>query len=424
MHNTLPAWLHWLEALHPAEIEMGLERVGSVVTRAGLDRNLPKLITVAGTNGKGSVVEYLTRSYFCAGFRTGSYTSPHLHVFNERVRINGVNASDTLLCDAFASIEQARGDTTLTYFEFTTLVAMRIFIDQQVDVAILEVGLGGRLDAVNCWDTDCAVITSIAIDHEAWLGNDREVIGFEKAGIARPNTPLVVGELDCPQSVIQHGETIAAALFRIGQDFDIKAAGDDEFLCQLPGGDSLMLPSPGLAGEHQHRNAAVAATVINLLSDILPVKPADIRAGVASARVAGRMQQMTIAGRQVFLDVAHNPAASAMLAKTLARSHTERSFVVVFAAMQDKDLAGLLEPLAPLVKCWLCTELPVPRALPASEAAAHINLHYAPEQVLEFRQINAALEKALSDPSFEDCQILIFGSFFTVAGALEVLSPK
>jgi len=423
MPDTLPSWLEWLEALHPHEIEMGLERVRTVVARAGLDRNLPKLVTVAGTNGKGSVVEYLTRSYFCAGFRTGSYTSPHLHVFNERVRINGVNASDTLLCDAFASIEQARGDTTLTYFEYTTLVAMRIFIDQQVDVAILEVGLGGRLDAVNCWDTDCAVITSIAIDHEAFLGSDREVIGFEKAGIARSNTPLVIGELDCPQSVIDHGKAIAARLCRIDQDFSIKATeADGAFLCTLPGGETLRLPSPGLTGQHQRRNAAVAATVITLLSDVLPVKPADIRAGVASARVAGRMQQMTVADRQVFLDVAHNPAAAAMLAKTLAEHHGERSFVAVFGVMQDKDLAGLLDPLAPLVKSWLCTELPVPRALPPSEAAAHIKLHYAPDKVLEFRQIDAALERALGDPSFEGCQILIFGSFFTVAGALEILS--
>jgi len=210
MTKSLPQWLAHLEQLHPEEIELGLDRVRQVMLRARLGEDLPVLITVAGTNGKGSVVEYLTHALFAADHKVGTYTSPHLHRFNERVRVNGKQVSDETLCEAFAKIEQSRQQTELTYFEFTTLAAMSVFLQQRVDVAVLEVGLGGRLDAVNCWDADCAVVTSIAIDHEAWLGGDREVIGFEKAGIARPGKPLVVGEAECPQSIVAHASDIAA----------------------------------------------------------------------------------------------------------------------------------------------------------------------------------------------------------------------
>lgn len=421
--RTLAEWLEWLEDLHPQEIELGLERIHEVIARAALNRQLPVLITVGGTNGKGSVVEYLGGSYFAGGYRTGSYTSPHLHEFNERVRINGVDASDKLLCDAFAHIEAARGTISLTYFEFTTLVAMHVFIDQQVDVAILEVGLGGRLDAVNAWDTDCAVITSIGIDHEAWLGSDRETIGFEKAGIARPNRALVVGEEDCPASINTHASAIGASMYLLGEDFHAETvagatSSDGSFVCHLPGDRQITLPKPGLAGAHQLNNASVAATTLHLMNDVLALSQDAIAAGIRGARVPGRMQLIQVDGRDCILDVAHNPAAAERLAATLAERFPAQSFVAVVALMQDKDLDGVLTPFETLVEHWLCPGLEVDRALPPNETAARLKLNYAPEQVTTSADVGSALDQALGSPALSGYPVLVFGSFFTVADAL------
>ncbi len=405
---------------------MGLERIQQVIARAALDRQLPILITVGGTNGKGSVVEYLGGSYFAGGYRTGSYTSPHLHVFNERIRINGVNASDKLLCDAFAHVEAARGDISLTYFEFTTLVAMHVFLDQQVEVAILEVGLGGRLDAVNAWDTDCAVITSIGIDHEAWLGNDREAIGFEKAGIARTGRPLVVGEAQCPASLTSHAHATGATLYQIGDEFGVVGTGTDTaasntFVCELPGKQQVTLPKPGLAGPHQLNNASVAATVLHLMKDVLPLSDDAVATGIKGARVPGRMQYLQHDGREFVLDVAHNPAAAARLATTLKEQFPGQKFVAVLALMQDKDLDGVLQPLQTLIEHWYCPGLDVSRALAPAETAAKLKLDYAPEQVTICIDVGSALDQLLGSSALSVPPVLVFGSFFTVADALRYL---
>ena len=382
MTRSLSQWLARLEELHPEEIELGLDRVQEVMLRAGLNENLPVLITVAGTNGKGSVVEYLSHALSAAGYKVGSYTSPHLHRFNERIRLNGKEVADTTLCEAFTTIDGSRQQTELTYFEFTTLAAMRVFLDLPVDVAVLEVGLGGRLDAVNCWDTDCAVVTSIAVDHEAWLGRDREIIGYEKAGIARPGKPLVIGEADCPKSIISHATAIAAQPYSIGKDFMVEAGQDEgSFNCRLPDGSKLKLPMPGLSGSHQRSNAAVAATVLHLLAPRLPVEKIHVQAAIEDARVAGRLQALQVDETLVLLDVAHNPAAAARLAESLIDAYPNQNFVAVFAAMADKDLPGLTDKLSVCVSHWYCADLDIERALPAAQAASHCNLHYPQSSV-------------------------------------------
>jgi len=427
MKRSLPQWLAHLEELHPEEIELGLERIQSVMLRAGLNENLPVLITVAGTNGKGSVVEYLTHAFCAAGHKVGSYTSPHLHRFNERVRVNGDPVSDETLCAAFADIDAARQQTELTYFEFSTLAAMRVFLDQSIDVAVLEVGLGGRLDAVNCWDADCAVITSIAIDHEAWLGDDREVIGYEKAGIARPGKPLVVGESQCPQSIISHAASIAAQPYYIGQDFTIEAEqGDGSFNCRLPDSSIVTLPMPGLSGAHQRSNAAVAVTVMHLLSSRLTVAKPCVQAAIAEARVAGRMQELQVGGTPILLDVAHNPAAALRLAESLKDRYRGESFIAVFAAMADKDLSGLTAELSDCVSHWYCADLDIARALPAVDAAAHCKLNYPLSRVDVFASVQGALEAArqIAVTSPTSNRVLVFGSFFTVADALACLQGE
>src|SRR5687768_12362745 len=364
MPRTLTDWLEYIERQHPKSIDMGLDRVREVATRMRLKKPAKRVITVGGTNGKGSTVAFIEAIARAAGWRVGAYTSPHLLAYNERVRIDGLDASDADLVAAFEAVEAARSSTLLTYFEYGTLAALWLFERSKLDLAILEVGLGGRLDATNLVDADVAVITTVDVDHQDWLGNDRETIGFEKAGIARAWKPLVLGEDDPPASVLRHAYAIGASAIRAGCDFffDSAAAHGNRFSptdAVLPGagqwtwrelGESFDLPLPRLAAPVQLRNAATAIAALRALDKKLPVDA--IAQGVANAHIPGRLQRFERDGVEVVVDVAHNPQAARGLAAWLAAAPPPGRTIAVFAALGDKDIAGVVEALADRIDAW------------------------------------------------------------------------
>ncbi|HZV23293.1 MAG TPA: bifunctional tetrahydrofolate synthase/dihydrofolate synthase, partial [Luteimonas sp.] len=305
--RTLDEWLAYIERQHPKSIALGLERVREVAARLQLARPASQVITVAGTNGKGSTVAFIESIARAAGWKVGAYTSPHLLAYNERVRIDGVDATDDALVAAFESVEAARGDTALTYFEYGTLAALWLFQRTGLDLAVLEVGLGGRLDAVNLVDADVAVITTVDLDHQDWLGNDREAIGREKAGIARAGRPLVLGEDDPPSSVLGHAYAIGASAIRAGCDFFFSPTEAGHWQWREVGA-GLELPSPRLAAPSQLRNAATAIAALRALPDTLPTDA--YAQGVADTDLPGRLQRFNRIGVEVVVDVAHNPQAA------------------------------------------------------------------------------------------------------------------
>ena len=326
--STLADWLAYLEELHPQAIALGLERVLRVARNLGIATGFP-IITVGGTNGKGSCCAMLEAILRQAGYRTGCYTSPHLVRYNERVRIDSLEVADDVLCRAFEKIEGARNDITLTYFEFGTLAAMLAFIEAGVDVAILEVGLGGRLDAVNIFDADCALIASVDLDHQDYLGDTREAIGFEKAGILRSGRPAVCADAEPPDSLVNHAREIGADLMVIDRDFGF-VAEPQQWRYWGPGGKRHGLPHPALRGAFQLGNAAGCVTALDSLRARLPVTAQDLRSGLLHAEVAGRFQ--VLPGRpMVILDVAHNPHAARALAANLASMPAGGRVLAVFA---------------------------------------------------------------------------------------------
>src|SRR5690606_29422750 len=309
--RNLADWLAYIETRHPRAIEMGLERVREVAARLGLGRPAAQVVTVGGTNGKGSTVAFIEAIARAEGWKVGAYTSPHLLRYTERVRIDGAEAGDDELAGAFAAVESARGDTPLTYFEYGTLAALWLFQRSDLDLAVLEVGLGGRLDAVNVVDPDVAVITTVDVDHVDWLGSDRETIGQEKAGIARAWKPLVLAEIDPPSSMLRHAYAIGANAIRSGSDFFHEPAGEGQWQWREVGAE-LLLPDPVLAAPVQRANAAAAIAALRAL----PRSPSDAAcaAGVAAARVPGRLERFERDGVEVVVDVAHNPQAARELA--------------------------------------------------------------------------------------------------------------
>ncbi|MDO6459435.1 bifunctional tetrahydrofolate synthase/dihydrofolate synthase [Granulosicoccaceae sp. 1_MG-2023] len=415
---ALADWLQRMESLHPEEIELGLKRVGEVAARAGLDQPGRPLITVAGTNGKGSVCSFLTSVYRAAGYSTGTYTSPHLLRFNERMQIDGEPASDAQIVAALEHIEAHRGDISLTYFEYATLAAMRLFQEADVDVIILEVGLGGRLDAVNIWDADVAVVTSISIDHASWLGRTREEIAPEKVAIARSGRPLISGERNPPLSLEQSARAIGAQLFVLDKDFRWQDE-DGERWTYI--GSQLRysgLPAPGLAGRWQYDNAAVAVAVVARLQETLPVSFEALGEGIAGAVLPGRLQRLNWRGRTLLLDVAHNPAAAKQIAGYLSAQGLS-GLTAVFGVMQDKDIDGVVEPLLSLIGHWVVFEPPMPRAMAAGALAGHLGgLTGAGVELSS--SASDALEKALAAGDAAQ-PVLVFGSFYTLAPVLEIL---
>ena len=427
MQRTLADWLSHIERIHPRSIDMGLERIRAVAARLGLKHPGKKVITVGGTNGKGSTVAFLEAIARAAGKRVGAYTSPHLLAYNERVRIDGRDADDAALIDAFEAIEAARlrdGEIALTYFEYGTLAALWLFERAQLDLAILEVGLGGRLDATNIVDPDVAVITTVDLDHQDYLGDDRESIGFEKAGIARGWKPLVLGDDDPPSSVLRHAYAIGASAVRANCDFFFEALPAQ--LDAAPQwrwrevGYRAELPMPQLAAPAQLRNAAVAIAALRALGGA-PTK-AQIAEGVARAHVPGRLQRFERDGVEVLVDVGHNPQAARELSAWLAATPTAGRVRAVFAALADKDAAGVVAALEPRIDDWHLAGLADsgPRGVDVHAFALRLQGSAAAKGE-RHDGVAAALGAALARAQPGD-RILVFGSFHTAAAALAFLS--
>ncbi len=420
--KSLADWLAHAERLHPKNIELGLERVRAMAGKLGLALDCP-VITVAGTNGKGSTCAMLESILMHAGYRTAVFTSPHLVRFEERLRLSGEAVAAEALAAHFEAVELARGKMALTYFEFTTLAILLCIAASKPDVAILEVGLGGRLDAVNVIDADCAIITSIDLDHMEFLGPDRESIGFEKAGIMRAGRPAIVSDPVPPQSVIGHAEAIGADLWRVGRDFNV--SGDKQQWGWSGRGRRYSgLAYPALRGANQLVNAAGVLAALEALRQRLPVTAQAVRTGLASVELPGRFQ--IVPGEPALvLDVAHNPHAVAALAENLDAMGFYPTTHGVFGVMADKDLAPMFARIGPLIDRWYFTDLPTPRAAKAADllarwqaqntrADASASAHAAPMEALQ-----AAIDRA--DPAD---RIVVFGSFFTVGGVLEHGTPR
>lgn len=412
----LPGWLSYLEQLHPKTIDLGLDRVAEVRQRLDLNPSFP-IITVAGTNGKGSTCAMLEAILLAAGYRVGLYTSPHLLRYNERVRINGEEASDEALCEAFAAVEQARGEVSLTYFEFGTLAAVWLFARAGLDAAILEVGLGGRLDAVNAFDTDCAVLTSVDFDHMDYLGNSRLAIGHEKAGIFRAGKPVVCGEFDLPYSVLAHAEKIGANLRRIGPDFGYDGLEPNQWRFTSVDGLRLSLPYPALRGAYQLGNASTCLAALEQLKARLPVTHDDIRRGLLEAVVPGRFQVLPGRPQRIF-DVAHNPHAARALAENLRAMPPAGKVIAVFAMLRDKDIAGVVRAMQGQVDRWLVAGIGQPRGASSEELLRVLEQEGLAQRAEAFPSVAEAYRHACAK-AVEDDKILIFGSFYTVAEAMQ-----
>jgi dihydrofolate synthase/folylpolyglutamate synthase len=417
MPNTLADWLTYLESLHPNTIALGLERVAQVKQRLNLQPDFP-VIVVGGTNGKGSVCAMLESILHAAGYRVGCYTSPHLLHYNERVRIAKQQASDAELCASFAQIEQVRGDIPLTYFEFGTLAAMQCFIKHKVDAAILEVGLGGRLDAVNVFDNDCAVIASVDIDHTDYLGDTREQIAFEKAGIFRAGRVAICADADVPLAMAEHAEKIGAQLWCIGKEFSI-TPHQNQWDYRSKVNVRSALPYPALRGEFQLHNASAALAALDVLKDRLPVSMEAVRRGLGEVKLAGRFQ--FVPGKPtLILDVAHNPHAARSLAQNLASLPICPHTYAVFAMLKDKDMAGVVTALDPHIDTWLAAGIDTPRGATPEKLEQVLQQCRVRGEIKICKNILEALRYAYNAAGEND-RIIIFGSFYTVA---EVMTSR
>lgn len=414
MPQTLQEWLLYLESLHPKTIALGLERVAEIKDRLNLNPEFP-IIVIGGTNGKGSVCAMLEAMLHAAGYRVGCYTSPHLLEYNERVRISKRQASDAELCVSFEHIERVRGDIPLTYFEFGTLAAMQCFISHDVEVAILEVGLGGRLDAVNIFDSDCAVVTSVDIDHTDYLGNTREKIAFEKAGIFRAGKVAIFGDTDMPEVMASQAQKLGAELWRLGRDFGFKTTELQwDFNCLENTRSSL--PYPALRGAFQLNNASTVLAVLEVVKERLPVSMAAVRRGLTEVELPGRFQ--VVPGKPgVILDVAHNPHAARSLARTLASMPSSVTTYAVCAMLKDKDMAGVVRELIWQVDVWLIAGITAPRGATADELAEVVKHELVSGEVVTFTTVADALHHACKEADEND-RIVAFGSFYTVAEAM------
>jgi dihydrofolate synthase/folylpolyglutamate synthase len=418
MPTTQDEWLAHCERLHPKQVDMTLERVRSVRERMGLRFDVP-VVSVAGTNGKGSSCAMLEAIALQAGYRVGLYIKPHLVHFEERCRINGRSVDAATLLPHFAAVEAARGATTLSYFEFTTLAIMRALAEAEFDLVILEVGLGGRLDAVNAVDADCALITSIDLDHMDYLGPDRESIGFEKAGILRSGKPAVISDPVPPASVLRHAADIGADLWLVGRDF---AHSGDRQQWSWRGRSRRYnaLAYPALRGANQLINASGVLAVFEALHPQLPISAQAVRNGLATVELQGRFQ--IVPGQPVLvLDVAHNPHAVATLALNLDQMGFYPRTHAVFGAMRDKDIDGILARLKPLVDAWYLCDLPLPRAARAEDLAQH--LPAGATEAGRYATPSLALAAALAAADPAD-RILVFGSFLCVGGVLKDGVPR
>ena len=416
--STLADWLARVERLHPTSIDMGLDRVRAVAGRLGLSLDAI-VVSVGGTNGKGSTCAMLEAILMAAGHRVALYTSPHLVDFNERARVCGVPASDEALLPHFEAVEQARGDTTLTYFEFTTLAILRLFSQIPLDVVILEVGLGGRLDAVNLIDADCAIVTSIDIDHVDYLGDTRELIGWEKAHIYRTGRPAICSDPAPPKSLVDYAREIGADLWLFGRDFD--CAGDrQQWSYRGRAARRTALAYPALRGANQLLNASGVLAALEALRYRVHVPQQAVRQGLAAVDLPGRFQ--VLPGRPaVVLDVAHNPHAAAHLASNLDSMGFHPQTWAVFGVMADKDIGAMIDAVGTRVDHWLAVDLPGSRAASAASLVgllAEHGIRPGPQTVVEAHPSPREALAAALKRADEGDRILVFGSFLTVADVL------
>jgi dihydrofolate synthase/folylpolyglutamate synthase len=391
--NTLDDWLDYQQNLHVQEIDLGLERVKKVYQKL-FPKGVPfKVISVAGTNGKGSTVAFIGSIYQQSNFKVAQFSSPHILKYNERFVINGVQSTDEQICHAFEKIQSLRGETSLTYFEFSSLAALIIFESEKVDVAILEVGLGGRLDSVNIVNNDVSVITNIDIDHVDYLGDTRALIGLEKAGIMRKNTPCICADINPPASIAQYAHQIKAQL---------------EFVKQKYTGDI------GLIGKHQQQNAATAILAVQKLNKTFPISSAQIKKGIQYAQLDARFQIKTINNKTVIFDVAHNAAAVKVLAAELAKQ--SRPTVAIFSALKDKNIGLMIDEISMIINQWLLVPLNVNRAMNMKELSNQFGLNH---NIHVCDDMQNAINRVLNDKQYQ--RIVIFGSFHVVADALTIL---
>jgi dihydrofolate synthase/folylpolyglutamate synthase len=413
--NSLQDWLTWQESLHPLPIDLGLERVKRVFEKLlpNYKTQKPSTITVAGTNGKGSTVAYLEQFYFASGHKVGAYTSPHILRYNERIKINGKSVSDELICSAFEQIDKARGDISLSYFEFSTLAALLIFLQENVAIQLLEVGLGGRLDAVNIVDTDIAIVTSIGIDHAEYLGNTREKIGLEKAGVFRFCKPAIVSDLHPPKSLLDYAYQQNALLLRLGETFFYEKNGET-WTWQGLSQTISDLPNPALKGNHQFRNASAAIFATQCLASDLPVSESSIKMGLKNVKLAGRFQ-LVDGEIPVLLDVGHNPQAVQTLVDYLDEHFANRPIHAIFSIMKDKDIASVLELMKPVVSNWFFAPLPQnPRAVSEEKMRELFAQSEISSTNFGFTNFAQAFLAAKNNAKSGDL-ILVFGSFFLVS---------
>ncbi|MCS4281895.1 dihydrofolate synthase/folylpolyglutamate synthase [Pseudomonas sp. BIGb0278] len=421
--RTLGEWLAYLEQLHPSAIDMGLERSQQVAQRLGLGKLAPRVVTVTGTNGKGSTCAFVAALLKAQGLRVGVYSSPHLLRYNERVRIDGVDASDERLCEAFVAVEAARGDTSLTYFEMGTLAAFWLFERSALDAVVLEVGLGGRLDTVNLVDADLALVTSIGVDHVEYLGDTRESVAFEKAGIFRPGKPALCGDLEPPQPLLDKARELDCPLFLRSRDFDLSLAADSwHWRGRTLDGAAVELHDLPLL-DLPMENAALALQAYLLMG--LEWDAAQVRQALLDTRMTGRLDRRSLTWQgtpvEVLLDVGHNPHAAEYLARRLAARPPLGKRLAVFGLLADKDLDGVLAPLQGLFDSWAVAPLDTPRSRPAGELAqALTNLG---QSVKSYPSVEAALQGQCAHATGDD-QIVLFGSFFCVAQALQWLAQQ
>lgn len=414
----LQDWLAWQQTLHSQKIELGLDRIAEVANALGILQPNYQVITVAGTNGKGSIVAILESIYHQAGYRIASYTSPHLLHYNERIRVEQKNIDDETLCKAFDLVDQARGETSLSYFEFGTLAAMQIFNDIELDVAIYEVGLGGRLDAVNILDTNLAIVSNIGIDHVQWLGSTRESIGFEKACIFRSHRPAICGDEEPPESLVKYAQEVDSKLFLINKDYTYQRIDEQTWSFHSSKVNWENLPLPNLFGDAQVGNAATALMGLVAIDDSMPVTRQSVDSGLSNINLLGRFQRIT-GSCEIILDVAHNLDSAKVLVKNLQDLGPVDKTYAVFAVLADKDVDGIIESVKGLIDKWYISQLNTERTLNCKKLQKMLKQNCPDCDVQHYPSISEAYLAAKQDAD-NSSRILVFGSFLTVAEVLSI----
>ncbi|MDC9727885.1 MAG: bifunctional tetrahydrofolate synthase/dihydrofolate synthase [Methyloprofundus sp.] len=425
MHfDTLKDWLHWQEGLHPQSIDLGLHRAKKVFHALNPEKKQPITITVAGTNGKGSTIAFLEAIYRAQGFKVGSYTSPHILKYNERIKINNQTVSDEVLCQAFERIEAVRDETSLSYFEFSTLAALDIFSRSNLDIQLLEVGLGGRLDAVNIIDADASIITSICIDHTDWLGDTRTAIAIEKSGVFRPHCPAIVGDIDPPQSLTDCAQKIDAQLLLINQHFSYQKSSQ-YWTWQSNSKKREQLPLPNLKGEHQFRNASTSLMAVESLQDKISVSDAAIYTGLKNAYVPGRFQLIEAENSApILLDVSHNPQAAEALLDYLNAEFTDLPVYAIFNMMSDKDMQSVVTLMQNKVQHWYISPVNNPRTNKESDTKEIFQNNHITQISTGFPSFSKTFQTAKKMAENNQGLLVIFGSFFLVSEYLAQANKK